>query len=81
MDIETLLSALGGKENIRTIEGALTRLRVGVHHRGVVDEQAIRNLGAFGVVIQKDAVQLIFGPESEDIAARLSERVPGSVQL
>ncbi|NLW14604.1 MAG: PTS transporter subunit EIIB [Trueperella sp.] len=81
MDIETLLSALGGKENIRTIEGALTRLRVGVHDRGAVDEQAIRSLGAFGVVIQKDAVQLIFGPESDDIAAELSERVPGIVQL
>ena len=53
MDIETLLSALGGKENIRTIEGALTRLRVGVHDRGAVDEQAIRSLGAFGVVIQR----------------------------
>ncbi len=81
MDIEALLTALGGMENIRTIEGALTRVRVGVSERGFIDEQAIRDLGAFGVVIQKDAVQLILGPDAEDIAAELGQHVPGNVQL
>ncbi|MDP9806873.1 glucose-like phosphotransferase system IIB component [Trueperella bonasi] len=73
MDIEALLTAVGGRENIRTIEDELTRIRLGVNDRNFIDEQAIRNLGAYGVVIQKEAVQLILGREAVEIAAKLAQ--------
>lgn len=73
MDIEALLTAVGGRENIRTIEDELTRIRLGVNDRNFIDEQAIRNLGAHGVVIQKEAVQLILGREAVEIATKLTQ--------
>ncbi len=81
MDIEDLLTALGGQENIRTVEGALTRVRVGVYAREFIDAQAIRNLGAHGVVIQKDGVQLILGENAEEVSAQLGQRMPRDVNL
>lgn len=81
MDIDALLTALGGSANIRTIEGALTRVRVGVHSRAVVDVADIRELGVIGVVLQNEAVQVISGPGADMVATELSRRVPGIIEL
>lgn len=77
MNIEELLAALGGEENIRKIENALTRVRVGVVNKDLVDKPSLARMGAVGVVVQRRAVQLILGPDAEQTGCDLSERVFG----
>ncbi|VEI12739.1 EIICB-Glc [Trueperella bialowiezensis] len=75
MDIGGLLAALGGAENIRSVEGALSRIRVGLHDKNLVDGEALRELGVIGVVLQHDAVQVILGAGAEQTAVELAKCV------
>ncbi|MFP7697049.1 glucose PTS transporter subunit EIIB [Trueperella sp. LYQ143] len=81
MDAENLLAALGGRVNITSVETAITRLRVAVVDSRHVDERAVRECGAIGVVVQRGAVQVILGPATEEIAAALMCLLPGQRQL
>ncbi|ALD74564.1 glucose PTS transporter subunit EIIB [Trueperella pyogenes] len=78
MNIDDLLSALGGQANIRKVDNALARIRVGVVDRSIVDKAALEKAGALGVVVQKRAVQLILGEEAESIGMALYRRVFGA---
>ncbi|WP_341828225.1 glucose PTS transporter subunit EIIB [Trueperella pyogenes] len=78
MNIDDLLSALGGQANIRKVDNALARIRVGVVDRSIVDKAALKKDGALGVVVQKRAVQLILGEEAESIGMALYRRVFGA---
>lgn len=61
--IQTLLGALGGRTNIRSIDVASSRLRIGVAQASVVDATAIRSLGLRGLAIPSSAcVHVIVGP-------------------
>lgn len=63
------LRALGGKENVKTIDACATRLRVEVVNADVVDASVLKTLGARGVVKSAGgAVQVIIGPEAELIS-------------
>ena len=57
-----LLEALGGSENIAEVNNCATRLRISVkdEHR-VMNDAAFRQIGAHGVVRNKDAIQVIIG--------------------
>lgn len=69
---ESLVAALGGKDNISSIEACITRIRVEVKSINEVSEQDLKDGGAFGVVVQaNNVVQVVLGPEAEDIAERM----------
>ncbi|MEZ7898730.1 MAG: glucose PTS transporter subunit EIIB [Flaviflexus sp.] len=69
---ESLVAALGGKDNISSIEACITRIRVEVKSIDEVSEQDLKDGGAFGVVVQaNNVVQVVLGPEAEDIAERM----------
>lgn len=70
---EQILVALGGDENIVDLEPCITRLRVEVSDPALVDEDGLRATGAFGVVRSGRVVQVIVGPEADDLAAQLDE--------
>ena len=53
----TIIEALGGWDNISNLEACITR----------IDEAKLRAAGAFDVVIVGDAVQVVIGPDSEDL--------------
>lgn len=61
---ETILTGLGGKENIESIEHCVTRLRVVVKDELLVNEKVIKNARVSGIVrpSQKN-VQVIVGPQ------------------
>ena len=46
INLDRLVAALGGAENIDTIEPCITRLRTEVHDPGAVDRAALRGTGA-----------------------------------
>ena len=70
---EQILAALGGDENIVDLEPCITRLRVEVSDPALVNEESLRATGAFGVVRSGRVVQVIVGPEADDLAAQLDE--------
>lgn len=63
------LAALGGKDNIKTIDACATRLRVEVAHDDQVNADALKKLGARGVVKgAAGSVQVVIGPEADLIS-------------
>jgi PTS system N-acetylglucosamine-specific IIC component len=66
--IAHLLSALGGRENVREVEAvASSRLRVRVANTAAVDESAIRSLGLRGVARPTlDRVHILIGPSAPE---------------
>lgn len=70
---EEILAALGGNENVVDLEPCITRLRVEVVDPALVDEESLRTTGAFGVVRSGRVVQVVVGPEADDLAAAVDE--------
>ena len=61
---QIILEGLGGKENVTSIDHCITRLRLEVKDRLLVDEKKIKASGAAGVIRPgKTAVQVIIGPK------------------
>ena len=68
----TIHNALGGSENIVSIDNCITRLRIEVKDNEIVDENAIKRAGAAGVIKSgKNNVQVIIGPEVEFVAREI----------
>lgn len=57
----TIIKALGGKENIITVENCFSRLRVDVIDDTVIDEQTLKTTGASGVVKKGKNIQVVYG--------------------
>ncbi|WP_225754018.1 glucose PTS transporter subunit EIIB [Actinotalea sp. Marseille-Q4924] len=66
---EQILAALGGDGNVVDLEPCITRLRVELKDPALVDEPALRDSGAFGVVRSGRIVQVVVGPEADTLAA------------
>jgi PTS system D-glucosamine-specific IIC component len=61
-----ILQALGGKDNIVHIDACITRLRLTLVDDRQIDHNALRNLGAAGVIrLGGGNVQVVFGTFSE----------------
>jgi PTS system N-acetylglucosamine-specific IIC component len=70
-----LLNALGGRGNVRSVDVAASRLRIGVAASSVVDATAIRSLGLRGVTVaSSDCVHVIVGPAA-DVTSRALHRL------
>lgn len=63
-----ILEHIGGPDNIRAIDACITRLRLTVKDDRAVEDAALKQLGASGVMrLGQGAVQIVFGPQSEQI--------------
>jgi len=63
-----ILANIGGPENIESVDACITRLRLVVKDDKQVNDAALKQLGASGVMrLGKGAVQVVFGPQSEAI--------------
>lgn len=62
-----ILAALGGPQNVKAVEPCITRLRVEVSEPASVDEQGLRDAGAFGVVLQGFVIQVVIGPDADEL--------------
>ena len=61
---EIILAGVGGKENLTSIDHCITRLRLEVKDRLLVDEAKIKSSGVSGVIRPgKTSVQVIVGPK------------------
>jgi PTS system N-acetylglucosamine-specific IIC component len=63
------LKALGGKDNIIKLDNCTTRLRIDIKNNNLIDENALKNLGAVGVLNNTMGhVQVVIGPKVESVA-------------
>ena len=60
-----VLAALGGEENIVSVDACITRLRVEVKDKSKVDKDKLKALGAVGVVEVGNGIQAIFGAKAD----------------
>lgn len=73
-----VLAALGGKTNLQSIEGCITRLRLFVNDPAQIDEPRLKSLGASGVIKQGKIVQVVLGTQSDRIASRMKRQMKES---
>jgi PTS system N-acetylglucosamine-specific IIC component len=67
-----VLAGLGGNANVRSVDACTTRLRLVVADFAAIDENALRALGARGVLkLDNGALQVVFGPVADQIAAEV----------
>ena len=73
---EIILEGLGGKDNIVSVDNCITRLRLEVKDRLLVDEAKIKTSGASGVIRPgKTSVQVIIGPKVQFVADEMKKLV------
>jgi N-acetylglucosamine PTS system EIIB component len=70
---QKILEALGGRDNVIEIEPCITRLRCELEDGSVVDEKALKALGAHGVMRSGNVVQVVVGPEADTIASDIED--------
>ena len=67
MEMNKLVSYLGGKENIISYEVHKSRFIVNVKDVEKVDKDAIQKLGAQGIVEIENQLKIILGPDATNI--------------
>jgi PTS system N-acetylglucosamine-specific IIB component len=70
---QQILDALGGAGNIIEIEPCITRLRTEVTDASLVNEAALKAAGAMGVIKSGSVVQVVVGPEADNIAEDIED--------
>ena len=63
------LAALGGAANLLSVDACTTRLRLGIAQQAAVDAEALKRLGARGLVRPaQNALQVVLGPIADQVA-------------
>ncbi|MFF4299048.1 PTS transporter subunit EIIC [Streptomyces vinaceus] len=57
-----ILPLVGGPDNIGSIAHCMTRLRIALHDRSLVDDEALRALPAVLGVVEDETYQIVLGP-------------------
>ncbi|MBQ3021392.1 MAG: PTS transporter subunit EIIB [Bacilli bacterium] len=73
MEINKLVTYLGGKDNILDTEVNMSRLKVTLKDVSVVDKNAIEKLGAQGIVEIDNQLKIIFGPDAVKLKKYISD--------
>ncbi len=68
-----ILAALGGTANVNEVAACITRLRVNVVNTQSVSEDALKQAGAYGVVVHGSTVQVVVGPEADHLAGEIAK--------
>ena len=68
-----LVAAFGGGANIKSLDACITRLRVELNDVSLASAEALRGLGATGVVQVGGGMQAIFGTRSENLKTDMEE--------
>lgn len=66
--------ALGGRDNLLTVNSCITRLRLTVAQNDIINEEILKSLGMKGIVRPTpEAVQVIVGAKAEIIASEINQ--------
>ena len=70
---EQILAGLGGSDNLVEIEACITRLRTEVKDPALINEPALKAAGAHGVFRSGTIVQVVVGPEADNLAEDIED--------
>ena len=74
---QEILAGLGGKDNIVTLEPCITRLRVELKDASRLNERQLKAAGAMGVLKVGKAVQVVVGPQADNIEQEMRRLMRG----
>ncbi|MFZ1872418.1 MAG: glucose PTS transporter subunit EIIB, partial [Chania sp.] len=75
-NVPAILAALGGKENIVSLDNCITRLRMSVNDMSKVDDAALKANRAIGVVHLNDHnLQVVIGPQVQSVKDELDSLI------
>lgn len=70
-------AAVGGPDNIKSLDYCATRLRFKLNDASKVDEEACKNAGSLGVVVPEDeeegSIHVVMGTQASKIASELQK--------
>lgn len=70
------LIAIGGKENVKSVDNCATRLRLQIEDITIIDERALKYHGAKGIMkVNKNNLQIIVGTDVEFVADALRQQL------
>lgn len=73
---ETILSGVGGKDNIISFTHCMTRLRFNLKNENIADTEKLKNTaGIMGVVLNGGQYQVVIGSEVQNVYAELNRMV------
>ncbi|MDD4974643.1 MAG: glucose PTS transporter subunit IIA [Bacteriovorax sp.] len=75
-----ILAALGGSENIITLDACITRLRLSVKDPSRVNQDRLKRLGAAGLMVTGNNFQVIFGVESDTLKEEIKSLMMSSAK-
>lgn len=79
-NVPAILAALGGTDNIISLDNCITRLRMSVKDMSLVDTDALKALRAIGVVqLNQHNLQVVIGPQVQSVKDEM-ELLMNSVQ-
>lgn len=71
---EAIVSALGGKENIKSQSACITRLRITLFDDTKIDEAKLKKYGVIGLVrLGSGNIQVVVGPQAELISEEIKK--------
>ncbi|MGM0899757.1 MAG: PTS transporter subunit IIBC [Bacillota bacterium] len=72
----TIITLLGGEENIEDVDACMTRLRVTVKDiEAVASEKEWKLNGALGLILKDKGVQAIYGPKADVLKSDIQDRL------
>ncbi|EHJ9989112.1 TPA: PTS glucose/sucrose transporter subunit IIB [Vibrio parahaemolyticus] len=75
-DVDTIIAAIGGLDNVVETGACATRLRLTLRSTAVVDKEALKNHGAHGVVVLDERhIQIIYGLKANTYSQIMEERM------
>jgi PTS system N-acetylglucosamine-specific IIC component len=76
---QQFVAALGGPENLVSVDACTTRLRLGIAELERIDEAALRRLGARGVLrLGNNDLQVVLGPIADQVAGDIRSELSAS---
>ncbi|MBQ7645770.1 MAG: PTS glucose transporter subunit IIA, partial [Clostridia bacterium] len=76
VNISSILNGLGGKENIKSFDHCITRLRVDVNDMKIINEKILSGAGAKGVMkVGKNSVQVVIGMNVQKVFDAVLEKI------
>ena len=76
--IRQLLAALGGAENLRSLDCCMTRLRIVLRDPARLDAAALQAVPSSGILLQGDQVQIVFGLQAQAVFRAVQEQLHAS---